>query len=202
MAISFRNTSYENKLSKVVKSIDRWVMNTLKHKKKNEEVFHCNDIALIMSEICSISRRPSILTISRKDPCFVWFSVFFADHHNKPQYSIWYLENAKNYRTFPLWVRTHCVNGAESLNFVMSGVIEKFQCINDLMLMFCASSLQFKKLYSSKDVPFWILRIFSGCSFIRKENLAQVSSPCNIIENETPAQVFSCEFWEIFIQQR
>ena len=111
------------------------------------------------------------------------------------------MENAKNYRTFPLWVRTHRVNGAESLNFVISGVIEKFQCINDLMLMFCASSLQFKKLYSNKDVPFWILRIFSGCSFIRKENLAQVSSTCNIIENETPAQVFSCEFWEIFIQQ-
>ena len=77
MAISFRNTSYENKLSKVVKSIDRWVMNTLKHKKKNEEVFHCNDIALIMSEICSISRRPCTLPIARKDPCFVWFSVFF-----------------------------------------------------------------------------------------------------------------------------
>ena len=40
---SFRTTSYKNKLSKIVKLIERWVMDTLKREKDNENVFHCND---------------------------------------------------------------------------------------------------------------------------------------------------------------
>ena len=65
-------------------------------------VFLCNDIAQILSEICSISRKqifnikkpapalnreenPSTLTTLTKDLCLVWFWVVFCrpdDHHN------------------------------------------------------------------------------------------------------------------------
>ena len=51
---SSRNKSYENKFSKVVKSIERWVMDTLQ-REKNGKGYLCNDIAQIISEICGIS---------------------------------------------------------------------------------------------------------------------------------------------------
>ena len=35
----FINTCHENKLSKVVKSIERWVMNALKREKKTTYIF-------------------------------------------------------------------------------------------------------------------------------------------------------------------
>ena len=59
IANSFWKTSNENKLSKVVKSIERWVMDTWKREKKKskDETFLCNDIAQIIREICVISRR-------------------------------------------------------------------------------------------------------------------------------------------------
>ena len=53
---SFRNTSYENELSKVVQSIDRWEMDVAKCEKMS--VCLCNDFALIISEFCGILRRP------------------------------------------------------------------------------------------------------------------------------------------------
>ena len=36
-AYIFRNANYKNKFPKVVKSIERWVMNALKHEKGNEQ---------------------------------------------------------------------------------------------------------------------------------------------------------------------
>ena len=57
IANSSENTSYENKLSKIVKLIESCVMDVVKH----EKVFHCNDIAQILSVLCQeasfISRR-------------------------------------------------------------------------------------------------------------------------------------------------
>lgn len=57
IANSSENTSYENKFSKVVKLIESCVMDVVKH----EKVFHCNDIAQILSvlfqEASFISRR-------------------------------------------------------------------------------------------------------------------------------------------------
>ena len=58
MENTFRNTSYRNELSKVVKSIVRWAVDALKKfGKENGKVFFCNDVAKITSEICGISRR-------------------------------------------------------------------------------------------------------------------------------------------------
>ena len=51
----FINTCHENKLSKVVKSIERWVMNALK-REKNDIYFLWNAIAQKISEICGISK--------------------------------------------------------------------------------------------------------------------------------------------------
>ena len=51
MAHSFPNIGYQNKISAVVKLIERWVMDVLKCEKMS--VFLCNDIACIIS----ISRR-------------------------------------------------------------------------------------------------------------------------------------------------
>ena len=51
IANSFRNTSYEHKLSAVVKSIQRWVMDVLK-RGKNEKVL----ISEMIWEICGISK--------------------------------------------------------------------------------------------------------------------------------------------------
>ena len=53
MVKSSRNTSYENKFSKVAKSIERWVMVTLQ-RQKNGNAFSSNDLAQIISEICGI----------------------------------------------------------------------------------------------------------------------------------------------------
>ena len=58
------NRSYENKFSKVVKLIETWPMTTLKYKKENGKVFHGNDTAQIISEICGNSKR-QILDIKR-----------------------------------------------------------------------------------------------------------------------------------------
>lgn len=52
---SFWNTSYENKLSKVVKLTEIWVMDALNHEEENDNVFCGN--AQILSEICQISRK-------------------------------------------------------------------------------------------------------------------------------------------------
>ena len=49
---SFRNTTHENKLSKVVITIKRWVIDALKPNKMTKIFF-----AMIISEICGISRR-------------------------------------------------------------------------------------------------------------------------------------------------
>ena len=54
MALAF-NTNHDNKLSKVTKSMERWLMDTLKCE-KNDNVFHGNHIAQIISEICGISK--------------------------------------------------------------------------------------------------------------------------------------------------
>lgn len=49
------NTNYKNKLSKVTKSIERWLKDDLKcEKKNNDKVIHCNDIAQLISEISGI----------------------------------------------------------------------------------------------------------------------------------------------------
>ena len=58
------NRSYENKFSKVVKLIEIWSMTTLKYEKENGKVFHGNDTAQIVSEICGNSKR-QILDIKR-----------------------------------------------------------------------------------------------------------------------------------------
>ena len=57
MANYFRNTSFEKKLSKFVKSIKIRVTCVLKSEKENNKVDHCNDIAQIVSKICGIRRR-------------------------------------------------------------------------------------------------------------------------------------------------
>ena len=48
IADSFRNSSYENKLSKVVKLIAEWVINDIfkdvLKREKNDKLFLCNDI--------------------------------------------------------------------------------------------------------------------------------------------------------------
>ena len=43
--ILFRNTSYQNKLSGVLKAIESLIMNSLKRDKEHIKFFHCNDIA-------------------------------------------------------------------------------------------------------------------------------------------------------------
>ena len=56
-AISFRNSIHENKLFKVVKSIVRWLLDTLESvKEENGKVFLGNNIAQIISEISGISK--------------------------------------------------------------------------------------------------------------------------------------------------
>ena len=73
---SFRNASYENKLSKVVKSIEAWVIDVLKSE-KNDKVFIDNCVTQIISEIYGILRRQFFeqnthtLTTLIKDPCLV-----------------------------------------------------------------------------------------------------------------------------------
>ena len=47
---SFRNTGYENKLSKAVISIESWVIHALKRGKENNKVFRCNDIVQIIRD--------------------------------------------------------------------------------------------------------------------------------------------------------
>ena len=54
IANSFRNTSYENKLSKVDQERGNFCP---KREKKNYKIFHCNDIAQIIIEIYVFSRR-------------------------------------------------------------------------------------------------------------------------------------------------
>ena len=50
VANSFRNTSYKNNFSEAGKSIERWAMDALKSKKEKDKVFHCNDLARVISE--------------------------------------------------------------------------------------------------------------------------------------------------------
>ena len=61
-------------------------------------------------------------------------SIFVGHQHN-PWHWLRYWWDANNYRTFRLWVRAHCENDAKSLVFVISGVIQKCKCINNLMLI-------------------------------------------------------------------
>ena len=56
-ANSFRSTSHDNKRSKVVKLLLRWVIASTKCERENGKIFHCNDIGQVMSEICGISRK-------------------------------------------------------------------------------------------------------------------------------------------------
>ena len=109
----------------------RW----LKKWKKEDNIFLHNDIAQIITEICSYSRRqilnirrnlllvyleaedPYTLKILSKDPCLAclaWFWCVFADHHQASRHWIWYWQNANNYQAFQLWVRTYCVSGAKT----------------------------------------------------------------------------------------
>ena len=97
----FRNASYENKLSEVVKLIAKWVVHVIKLWKKDQNAFLWIDIALVISDICGNSRRQifnikkalqlkieeenlSTLKNLSKDPCFVRFKVFLADQYHKP----------------------------------------------------------------------------------------------------------------------
>ena len=62
----FRNTSTENKLFKVIKSIEMWVTDALK-REKSDKVFLCNDIAQIIRQMCGISRRQNFnINLNRK----------------------------------------------------------------------------------------------------------------------------------------
>ena len=49
----FWNRSYESKLSQVVKSIEKWLIDALPGE-KNDKMFHCNSKTQIISEICEI----------------------------------------------------------------------------------------------------------------------------------------------------
>ena len=51
---SFRNTSYENKSSKLVKPVKVSVKDALDCEKVYSKVFHCNDVARKISKICGI----------------------------------------------------------------------------------------------------------------------------------------------------
>ena len=53
----FRNASYENKLSEVVKLIAKWIVHVIKLWKKDQNAFLWTDIALVISDICGNSRR-------------------------------------------------------------------------------------------------------------------------------------------------
>ena len=48
--------TYENMLSNVIKSIERYVMDALK-REKIDKFFICYDLAQIVSKICGISRK-------------------------------------------------------------------------------------------------------------------------------------------------
>ena len=50
--------------------------------------------------------------------------------------------------TFQLWLRSHCVNAAESLNLVINGAIKKNESVSTTWCWCCASSLQ---LYLKQD---------------------------------------------------
>ena len=79
----FRNTSYQKRLSKVVKSIERWVMDALKWKKLQS--FLCDDMAEIKSEISVISRRQ--IFDMKNSPCSSSKSgkkyIIYLDNHEQ-----------------------------------------------------------------------------------------------------------------------
>ena len=56
IAIFFRNTSYENQFYKVVKSIERCVVDALKREKESQNVFHSSGLTQRKGEFCGISR--------------------------------------------------------------------------------------------------------------------------------------------------
>ena len=99
-----------------------------------------------LSQLQIEEELPSLPTTLNKDFCLVWFSI-------TSNLNIRYDIGSR--------VRTHYVNDAESLDFVISGAIKKMQ------------------VYQRLDVDV----VTPACSFINKE---------------TPAHVFSCEFWEFF----
>ena len=68
------------------------------------------------------------------------------------------------------------------LDFTKNSAIKKHKCINDLMLLLCHQSVTYQKWDFDTGVFLWILWTFSAWNFIK---------------NEAPAQVFSCEFWEV-----
>ena len=47
----------KNKFSELIKSIERWLMDSLKCERRNHKVSHCNDITQTIDKIYSISRR-------------------------------------------------------------------------------------------------------------------------------------------------
>ena len=69
------------------------------------------------------------------------------------------------------------------MGFDLSGAIKKCKCINNLMLI-----LPFQLATLLKT------RLRHGCFLVS----LLIFSACNFIKIETPAQVFSSEFWEIF----
>ena len=83
-------------------------------------------------------------------------------------------------------VRANCVNGAEKLEFVISGAIRKCNCINNLMLMLClqhATLLKMRLRHKRFHVNFFLKKKIQTASFLK---------------NETPALLFSCELCKVF----
>ena len=102
-----------------------WVMDALKGKKVNDKIFHCNDVAQIIIEICGISRKQifnkrelaPVLSRRRNSIYLDEFeqrslsSLILNSLQNIATTQDMILEDANNYRTFQLRVRSNCVNG-------------------------------------------------------------------------------------------
>ena len=79
-----------------------------------------------------------------------------------------------------------CINNLMLILCIQSAILLKARLWRMRFLVNCASFLilQFYcRKTSGKEVLLWILEFFSGSNFIK---------------NETPAEVFSREFWEVF----
>ena len=96
---------------------------------------------------------------------------------------IWYDWQCKQTLDFSVWVKAHCGNDAECLDFVLSDPIKKCKCINHLMLILCFQHATLLKTRTQHRRLLQILQIFSVSNFIK---------------NETLARVFSCESCKIF----
>ena len=89
------------------------------------------------------------------------------------------LAECKQFLDFLVMSKSILVNSGKSLDFVVSRIMKKYNCINNFVLIVCLQ-------------PASLLKVRLGHRYFLE--ISEIFSASNLIKNEALTQVFSCEF--------